>query len=157
MRELSRQGETQCVNVLEILPVVLAVKVVGFRLRQVKRNDFMIEILDQMPNLTFLFEKSDEAKTVLFEMGLIDKFSQRPLYFHQSTLQAIGYSEHATHFIIGLLYLGKTKPEDNGYLAYCLPKSKYSPQEVIQFREDVLEGQGVSVVRKGLSGKSFEN
>ncbi|MGD1088953.1 MAG: hypothetical protein ABR955_09560 [Verrucomicrobiota bacterium] len=116
----------------------------------------MIEILEQMPNLTFFFEKDDEAKTVLFEMGLIDKFSQEPPY-SQSTIQAVSYSEHATHFIIGLLYLGKTKPEDNGYLVYCLPKSQYSLQKAIQFRERILQGQGVSVVEKILSGKSSEN
>lgn len=116
----------------------------------------MIEILNQMPSQFFQFADDAEAKTILFELGLIDKFSIKPPY-NQSTAQSITYAEHPTHFIFAMLFLGKTKKEDNGYVVFCLPKSEYSPEDAMKFVHQKLEGQGIPVAGNTFNGNSSQN
>ena len=116
----------------------------------------MIEILNQMSSQFFQFDNDKEAKTVLFELGLIDKFSIKPPYA-QSTAQFVTYGEHPTHFIFAMLFVRKTKKEDNGYVVFCLPKSEFSPESAMKFVRSKLEGQGVPVAGNLFSGNSSQN
>lgn len=109
-----------------------------------------------MPNQFFQFADDKEAKQLLFELGLIDKFSKKPIG-NDSAAQLVTYGEHLTHFIVAMFFTGKTKPEDNGYVVFCLPKSQYSPERASQFVRLKMEGQGLPVVVKPFSGKSVEN
>lgn len=116
----------------------------------------MIEILNQMPSQFFQFDDDSEAKTILFELGLIDKFSIKPP-FAPSTAQFVTFGEHLTHFIFAMLFVGKTKQEDNGYVVFCLPKSEYSPESAMKFVQSKLEGQGVPIAGNLFSGNSSQN
>jgi hypothetical protein len=116
----------------------------------------MIEILNQMPGQFFQFSDDGEAKIMLFELGLIDKFSIKPPH-GQSTAQFVTYGEHPTHFIFAMLFVGKTKKEDNGYVVFCLPKSEYSSESAMKFVHSKLKGQGVPVGGNLFSGNSSQN
>lgn len=116
----------------------------------------MLEILSQNPHKMVTVEDDKEAKTLLFELGLIDKFSKNPL-LGASTAQAVTHGDHPTHFVFAMLFLGKTAKQDNGYLVYCLPKSQYPPSKAMEFVRTVLKSQGKVAVAKPLSGTSAEN
>ncbi|HZF01606.1 MAG TPA: hypothetical protein VE344_06880 [Methylomirabilota bacterium] len=116
----------------------------------------MIEILEQMPNQFFQFADDKEAKQLLFELGMIDKFTPKP-NFKPSTTQILTESNHPTHFIAAMYFAGKTNPTDNGYLVFCLPKSQFSPEQAMAFVQKKMEGQGHPAVFKFLPGDSSQN
>ena len=109
-----------------------------------------------MPCQFFQIDDDAEAKTILFELGLIDKFSIKPPYA-QSTAQFVTYRDHPTHFIFAMLFVGKTKKEDNGYVVFCLPKREYSPESAMKFVHNKLEGQGIPVAGNLFSTNSSQN
>jgi len=92
----------------------------------------------------------------LLELGILDRFSQKSSEA-PSTTQTVTQGNHPTHWILALLYLGKTKPKDNGYLVICLPKSKSTPQMVAILAEKLLKNRGTIAGFKALPGDSSDN
>ena len=116
----------------------------------------MIEILEQMPNQLFQFDDDDEAKRLLFELRMIDKFTPRP-NIKPSTTQVLTEANHPTHFIFAMYFAGKTNPTDNGYLVFCLPKSQFSPEQAMAFMQQKMAGQGSPSVFKFIPADSSQN
>jgi hypothetical protein len=119
----------------------------------------MIEVLDKNPNQFFEFDDDEEAKGLLLELGLIDKFAnQRPQ--EQASTQIVN-AETRTHYIIATLFLGNPVPTDNGYLIYAAPKSQFSLARMGEFMRRLLaayQENGQRVAGSSyFSGTSLEN
>jgi hypothetical protein len=65
--------------------------------------------------------------------------------------------DHATHYIIALYLCGHAKPEDNGYLIYCLPKSKVTKEAAIEATEKLSREMGIIFTVKPVPRGSSRN
>src|ERR1035441_5387221 len=116
----------------------------------------MLELLKNKPNETFTFDNDNEAKMLLLELGLAGRLNIKPpnISPEKPTRQAVLHTVHPTHFILAILYLGNSKKEDNGYLVYCLPKSKCSFAKFNTFADRILQPESGRVA--GIQGFSPE-
>lgn len=66
-------------------------------------------------------ESRDNARCKMFlsHLGILECFRREKT----PNLSAVTYSEHPTHWIVGLLWSGYPEPQHNGYRLICLPKS----------------------------------
>jgi hypothetical protein len=96
------------------------------------------EILRRNPDAGV--ESKDNAKCkLLFErLGIIHYFRR----CDSPNLSAIIHREHPTHWILGLLWSGYPKPEQNGYQVFCLPKQCASEQAVHDLEKRVMDAYG---------------
>lgn len=107
------------------------------------------------PDRLFEIKDDKDATNLLFELRLIDKFS-KSIPGVAEPIEAVT-GECKTHYILALLFTGRAKPEDNGYLVYCLPKNQCSAKKAGQFVSDVLRSQGTAIVVKPFSDTSSDN
>jgi hypothetical protein len=117
----------------------------------------MVEILTQNPSQFFEFDDDNEAKAILIELGVLGKLCQPPPHGEPSTTQVIGYGDHPSHYVIGMRFRGKIKPEDNGFLVFCLPKSQFTPEMAMRFMQEKCRAQGVPAVISPYSPGSDDN
>jgi hypothetical protein len=54
-------------------------------------------------------------------------------------------------------FRGKIKPEDNGFLVFCLPKSQFTPEMAMRFMQEKCRAQGVPAVISPYSPGSDDN
>lgn len=69
----------------------------------------------------------DEAEMLLFELGILDRFSTQ--FKKQSLETAVTFAGHETHRILGIRYTDKSDPYKNDFVAFCFPKSKVTDEE----------------------------
>jgi hypothetical protein len=98
------------------------------------------------PNKLFEFSDDKQGLDLLVELGLIDEFSKS----HppsKATVQTIT-GDLPTYHIIATRFAGNLKAEENGYWVLCIPKSKYSEEEIdnhMQTIVDRFQSQGMAV------------
>jgi len=98
--------------------------------------------------LNKLFEFSGEKQGVdlLVELGLVDEFA----VIHQpgkTTVQTLT-GDLPTHYVIATRFAGNFEAEENDYWVLCIPKSKYSVEEInnhMQTIVDRFQSQGKAV------------
>lgn len=103
----------------------------------------MIEILEQIPDQTIQFDDDEQAKQLLFELGMVDKFLKKPKTKTSTNTQLVTHFSHPTHYIIAMHFSGHKRPEANGYLVYCLPKSKFTKEQAIESVASRMGDMGV--------------
>ena len=101
----------------------------------------MLKILEKIPNESLTILDDTEAKMLLFELGLITRFTPKPSNVPKGrpSAQVVRYTEHTTHFILALLILGYPKEELNGYGIVCFPKSQMPLARFNEFAERCLK------------------
>jgi hypothetical protein len=98
------------------------------------------------PNKLFEFSDDKQAVELLFELGLIDEFSNS----HppgKATVQTIT-GDLPTHHIIATRFAGNFEAEENGYWVLCIPKSQYSEEEINDHMQAIVarfQSQGMVV------------
>jgi hypothetical protein len=107
--------------------------------------------LEATPNQVREFLDDTDAKTLLIQFGLLDKlleFGRQP-GLAEPRADTIHYTDHATHWIIGIRYRGYASADQNGYAVTCLPKSVYSFDQFRAFERDRLRGVPIDLEESG--------
>jgi hypothetical protein len=94
------------------------------------------------PDVPFTFDDDAQCKKLLSEIGILGRFSADPIKGQTSTTQAFTDMNHKTHWILAMLFLGKTKASDNGYYVVCLPKSGCTIEQFCAACAQFTKGQG---------------
>jgi len=119
----------------------------------------MIERLQKNPNQLFQFSEDSEAKVLLFELGLIDKFSKGVQNIASTNQVVTGLCP--THYILAMFFTGKTIQSDNGYLVYAVPRSQVSPKQMGDFMSQIMAKLKIysheTITEKMFSPDSSEN
>jgi hypothetical protein len=93
--------------------------------------------LSSNPSQHFEFDHNGQIKGLMVELGIAEKFQKFP----EGTgprVQSAMIGEHTTHFILIVLHSGYETENQNGYEAWCLPKSKFSINQFHEFCQRVL-------------------
>lgn len=115
----------------------------------------MIEELIQSPDKTFHITDNKQAKMLLCELGLIDKFPGK--FPAVSNPIEVVIADCETHCILAFLFSGRKKRADNGYLVHCLPKTKVSLAKFARFVSGFIKNRGKIVMTKHLSENLCKN
>jgi hypothetical protein len=99
-------------------------------------NKIMAKLARQ-PNQLLQFSHNGQIKELLAELGIESQFTNTPPS-EQETIQAAHFTEHPTHYILVARYLGYKHPMDNGHLAWCVPKKKYSLEQFVEFSKRLV-------------------
>ena len=110
------------------------------------------------PNKLFEFSGEKQGVDLLLELGLLDEFSMsRPP--GKTTAQAIT-GDLPTHRVIATRFSGNFEAEENDYWVLCIPKSKYSAEEISNHMRIILDrfqSQGMAVeILKPMSPQSSD-
>jgi hypothetical protein len=92
--------------------------------------------LQQHPKKCVDITDDADAETLLSELGILERFVGNRAV--GTSTQSVVHSGHPTHHILALLYLGRTKASDDGFLVLCLPKSEYSDRAFLHFAQQIL-------------------
>jgi hypothetical protein len=65
-----------------------------------------------------------KAEALLLSLGVLTKF--RTLEEDQPRTQVVLYTTHPTHYIFARRFSGMDDPKENGYVAICFAKSKFT-------------------------------
>jgi hypothetical protein len=96
------------------------------------------QALEAMPHQEVIRLDHDETvKALMLRAGIAGKLSQRP----GLNSCAITYARHPSHWIVFCFWYGHDRPEDNGYSAVCLAKSKYT-----QAQAEIGMGRFISII-----------
>jgi len=79
----------------------------------------------------------EEAQTLFAELGILEKF--RTVVTTTPINQFVSVVEHPTHFIAALHFAGQPDPGENGFLAVCYAKQKFSIEDYAQFVEQFVK------------------
>jgi hypothetical protein len=109
------------------------------------------------PHIPFSFDNDEECKMLLLELGLSNRLSQNPVGFGNSPAQTVTHLNHPTHWIHAMLFLGKTRPEDNGYMIVCFPKSEMTMLQFGSAIDGIMKGQGQIGTANFIPGDSSDN
>jgi hypothetical protein len=98
------------------------------------------------PNRLFEFSGEKQGVDLLFELGLVDEFfnSHPP---SKRTVQTLT-GDLPTHHVIATRFAGNFDAEENDYWVLCIPKSKYSVEEINNHMRIILDrfqSQGMAV------------
>ena len=107
--------------------------------------------LEATPNQFREFLDDTDAKTLLMQLGLLDKlleFSRQP-GLAEPRADTLHYTDHPTHWITGIHYRGYTPAAKNGYAVHCIPKSVYSLDQFRAFARDRQRGVPIDLVESG--------
>lgn len=74
------------------------------------------------PDLNVEVSDDKEARLVLEELGLLEKFTQHG-NFPGIGVQILGRDTHPTHLVIAMFFHGFAQKRDNGFLVTLFPKS----------------------------------
>ena len=118
----------------------------------------MLEVLDQNPDTVIVFREDKDATALLLETGIIGKFCKNP-FPTEPWFSFVAYGDHCTHFIIGVLFTGYSDPKENGYMAHCLPKSRFSTKQANEWIISTFKQNcdSATLVHMLLSDKQSEN
>ena len=98
----------------------------------------MLQLLANDPDEIFEFRSDKEAAALLLEANLLDRFAKNPnpgrSWFSLACIMG------GTHFIVGVLYTGFPDAKDNGYLAHCFPRSRFTASQVIDWAVENYQG-----------------
>lgn len=90
----------------------------------------MKEKLKDNPDMDFCFDDNTEAMTLLAELGLLGKLIENaPTNTPRGN--AVVHGDFGTHYVVGILYAGHARPENNGYRVACLSNTKRHPNDVV--------------------------
>lgn len=98
------------------------------------------------PNKLFEFSGEKQGVDLLFELGLVDESSNA----HppgKTKVQAIT-GDLPTHRVIATRFSGNFDAEENDYWVLCIPKSKYSVEEINNHMQAIMgrfQSQGMTV------------
>jgi hypothetical protein len=98
------------------------------------------------PNKLFEFSDDKQAVELLFDLGLLDEFSNS----HppgKATVQTLT-GDLPTHFLIATRFAGNFEAEENGWWVVCIPKSLYSDEEINNHLQTIVgrfQSQGMAV------------
>ena len=98
------------------------------------------------PNKLFEFSDDKQAVDLLFELGLIDEFSNS----HppgKATVQPLT-GDLPTHCVIATRFAGNFEAEENGWWVVCIPKSLYSEEEINNHLQTIVsrfQSQGMAI------------
>jgi hypothetical protein len=83
------------------------------------------------PNEVVVTRNDDEAKALLFKLGVLEKLVQGGAPPGLLSRQEIRLDiwDHRTHWITAIYFIGFEKAEDNGLTVRCLPKSMISLEQ----------------------------
>ncbi len=98
----------------------------------------LAEFLKLNPHMGAESRDDAKCKALLGELGMLELFKRSD----EPNLSVLTFRNHPTHWIVGLLWSGYPKPDQNGYRVFCLPKQKI-PEEVVKgVVQDVLDDYG---------------
>jgi hypothetical protein len=111
------------------------------------------------PNKLFEFSGEKKGVDLLFELGLIDEFSiSHPP--GKTTVQTMT-GNLPTHHVIATRFAKNLETEENGYWVLCIPKSKYSTEEINHHMHTIVgkfQSQGMTVeIVKPMSPQFSDN
>jgi len=98
------------------------------------------------PNKLFEFSDDKQAVDLLFELGLIGKFSLS--HPPGTTTVQVTTGDLPTHYVIATRSAGNLEAEENGYWVLCIPKSQYSEEEINNHMQAIVarfQSQGMAV------------
>ena len=88
--------------------------------------------LSKSPNEIVEISDDTDAKALLVQLGVINKFPESP-NLSEPWAARVGYADHPTHWIMATLFTGFPNAIDNGYVIYCLPKSQFALPDANQW------------------------
>ncbi len=91
--------------------------------------------LARSPNEVHEFDHNGQIKEFLIDLNIESKFNTALV---GERVQAVNHGEHPTHFILIALYSGYKDQKQNGYVAWCLPKKRWSFEQFTEFAKRVL-------------------
>lgn len=86
----------------------------------------LFQVLSENLNMAVVCREDEQCKLMLASLGLLERF----LHSKTPNFSIVASDEHAAHYIIGVLWSGHPRAEDNGYAVYCMPKSQTTPEEM---------------------------
>jgi hypothetical protein len=93
--------------------------------------------LQSHPREQFHIDDDETAKLLLFDLGILNDFKENPL--PTATTQSIlSMTAHPTHYILSILYQGRTKPGDNGFIVWCEPKCNMDASRFQTLAREIL-------------------
>jgi hypothetical protein len=108
--------------------------------------DMVKDKIISKPNRLFELSGEKQGMDLLFELGFVDEFSiSHPP--GKNTVQTLT-GDLPTHHIIATRFAGSLEAGENGYWVLCIPKSKYSMEEInnhMQTIVDRFQSQGKAV------------
>jgi hypothetical protein len=91
--------------------------------------------LERYPNNPFEFDHNGQIKDLLIDLSIESKFKAG---LEGERVQAVHYGEHPTHFILIVLWSGYADRNENGYLAWCFPKKRWSFEQFMEASRRIL-------------------
>lgn len=72
-----------------------------------------------------------EASQILQECGLLERLERvsRPANHTGEWMTSLPWLKHPTHWLVAVVYSGFENAAQNGYVVYCVPKSRCSAYE----------------------------
>lgn len=98
----------------------------------------LVAFLELHPDIGAESRDDAKCKALLGAFGMLDLFTRS----NEPNLSTLTFPEHATHWIVGLLWSGYPKAEQNGYQVFCLPKQHVPEQGVRDFVQHVMDTYG---------------
>ena len=108
--------------------------------------DMVKDKIISRPDKLFEFSDDKQAVDLLFELGLLDEFSNS----HppgKTTVQTLT-GDLPTHCVIATRFAGNFEAEENGWWVVCIPKSLYSEEEINNHLQTIVsrfQSQGMAI------------
>jgi hypothetical protein len=113
----------------------------------VRCNVLIVKPLTETPDEVRTIRDDADAKILLVQLGIIDKFSKPPGLAKGAV--TLCHSDHPTHWIVATRFFGHPKTTDNGFDVICCPKSRFSPADM----DTVLADIKTQTFSPGIRGK----
>lgn len=98
----------------------------------------LAEFLKLNPHMAAQSRDDAKCKAFMGELGMLEHFTRS----NEPNLSALTFHNHPTHWIVGLLWSGYPKPDQNGYQVFCLPKQQTTEEDAKDFVQYVMENYG---------------
>ena len=96
------------------------------------------EFLKLNPDVGAQSKDDAKCKVLLGELGMLELFRRS----EEPNLSILACLTHNTHWIVGMLWSGYPKPDDNGYRVFCLPKTRVPEHGVKSFMQSLNDQYG---------------
>jgi len=100
-----------------------------------------MDILSQRPNHPFVIHNNKDAKTLLVNLGILSRFTEKPSDGIET--QVVVINTHKTHHVLSLFCSGHDDVSDNGFVVVAFPKSRMNRQIFIETGTKMLSEHGV--------------
>jgi hypothetical protein len=98
----------------------------------------LAEFLKLNPHMAAESRDNAKCKAFLGELGMLELFTRS----NEPNLSALTCKTHPSHWIVGLLWSGYAKPEQNGYRVFCIPKQQVPEEVVKELVQEIMETYG---------------